>query len=188
MLRQIWRALEQAPVDVKHPFRTPVLGTGSGNACGLRTVVLRKAEYARRTLICYSDYRAPKIRQLQQNSEVRWLFYRSDELVQIIAGGSASIHHVDQVAREAWETTPSEHRMNYASPCAPGSEIEEPSSAVLENQPASNRDVFEDAFSNFAVIVTSVQSLDFLKLDAPGHLRARFVWNGSVVKSCWLSP
>lgn len=186
---RIWQAFEQAPLDPSDPFRAPVLGTASSCCCALRTVILRKAAASERILGCYSDSRAPKISQIQINPHVQWLFYRPEERIQIIARATAAVHHMNSVARAAWDNTLLEHRLNYSSVFAPGSEISAPDSIALLHRggrPPAPKEL-DRAFANFAVIVTTVEHLDFLRLNLDGNRRAAFTWNGTSFKGSWLA-
>lgn len=190
VLPQIWQALENGSRDVRHPFRTPVLGTNGPAGCALRTVVLRQADAANRLLACHTDYRTEKIRDLQPDPKVQWLFYHPDEKVQIRAAGDATIHHGDATAREAWERTPLPSRINYCTTAIPGTMIDDPELAL----PASVRSgeltlrSSEGGWTNFAVIHSRIHGLEFLQLNPQGHRRAAFTWSGDRFVGSWLVP
>jgi hypothetical protein len=190
LLSQLWQSLRLACDDLQHPFRTPVLGTAGANGCALRTVVLRDAQPGPRQLVCHTDHRSPKVRDLQRQPRVQWLFHHPLDRVQILAGGTASLHQGDDLARQAWQRTPLPSRANYCSLLPPGASIPEPSAAL----PAQLREggltveFSEAAWLNFSVIVTTVDRLEFLQLDSAGHHRAAFTWSNESFDSSWLVP
>lgn len=65
ILNQVWTLLAQAPADVNHPWRLPVLGTPDDNGCDVRTLVLRQFDPVHRTLFCHTDARSPKVDQIR---------------------------------------------------------------------------------------------------------------------------
>ena len=190
LLPQIWNALETGCRDLHHPFRTPALGTVSATGAELRTVVLRAVEPTPRLLVCHSDFRAGKIRDLQRHPQVQWLFYHPQDKIQICARAIATVHRHDAVAEAAWRKTPLPSRVNYGTRFAPGTKIKNPDDAW----PASlrNRELTleesEAGWPNFAVIVTRVEQFEFLQLDPDGHRRVAFTRNGKRFVSTRLVP
>lgn len=187
---EIWRALEQCTSDVTHPFRAGVFGTRSSNEHALRVMVLRQANRAERALICYSDMRAAKVRHIQLHWHVQWLFFDPRENVQIRCRGCARIHHRDDVARDAWQNVPPANRVNYCSVEPPGTEVPRPDPGWpqewKERSPGAAE--LEAGFNHFAVIVTEVESIDWLRVHPSGNRRAGFYWDGAQFSGVWLIP
>ena len=190
LLPQIWRALEAACTDLSHPFRFGTFGTAHVGSCALRTLVLREARPSDRQLLCHSDFRAPKIRDIQQQPRVEWLLYHPADKVQLRATGLAIMHHTDAVAREAWRATPLPSRINYCTAALPGSPIDAPEHAwCAPVRPGElTQEQSETGWPNFAVIVTTIDRLEFLQLDSTGNRRAEFAWNGGRFHAAWLVP
>jgi 3-hydroxyisobutyrate dehydrogenase len=190
LLAGIWRALEEAALVLDHPFRSAGFATGLEMEFGARIVILRRVEAVRRTLICYSDVRASKVRHLRRNPEIQWLFHDPAARMQLRASGSALVHHNNEIARGAWKTLPAANRINYASVLAPGNRLGNADEAIPAewrgHEPSQAE--LERAFENFAVITTSVDNFDWLLLGQDGNRRAGFSWAGDRFTGHWLVP
>ncbi len=190
LLPQLWRTLQLACVELHHPFRTPVLGTAGDQGCALRTVILRDVQPEQRRLVCHTDFRSPKVRDIQRQSRVEWLFYHPLEKVQLRVSGPALVHQGDDLSRQAWQRTPLPSRANYCAPFAPGTPVAEPTAAAPARASSGGLTVEqgEAGWPNFAVIVTTVERLEFLQLNSEGHRRAAFLWSGQRCEPTWLAP
>jgi pyridoxamine 5'-phosphate oxidase len=174
----LWQRLAAAPANPADPLRTPVLATGGGDDWSLRTVVLRAVSVDDRELTAYSDARAAKIRQALRHAVVQWLFYDPAARVQIRLWGRCRIHHRDPLADAVWETVPEVNRVNYRSPHAPGEPLTDPSA---ESPGASGGE-------NFAVLLTTVDEMDWLELGTPRHRRMRLRWADGEWTGQWIQP
>ncbi len=190
LLRTIWQSLERSGTDMQHPFRTPALGTVGTRKSSVRTVVLRRGDPKARSLVCYSDYRAPKVTDILSNPATEWLFYHPADRIQIRASGAATIHYLETIAAEAWDKLPSLNRIIYCASQAPGRPIAKPAMALAPRSKGRRPRKEETAIGwpNFAVIVTTVDRLDWLHLGEREHRRAGFTWNGADFAGTWLAP
>lgn len=186
----IWRELERGCAELEHPFRTPVFGTADEWAASLRTVVLRGVDPARRLLICHTDLRSQKVRHLRRNPQAQWLFYDPRQKIQLRASGLCTVHRSDDLARKAWEDTPLASRAHYCAMFPPGEMISSPEAAFAPGWKESSPTVeqAEAGWPNFAVIVTTVDSFDWLQLRYEGHRRAGFTWTGERLAANWIAP
>lgn len=175
-----WEMLADGVKRAAAPFHTPVLGTQSDDGPELRTVVLRAADPDRRLLVCHTDLRSPKLRQISLDSGVRWLFYDPGAKLQLRMRALASLHQGDELARERWAASRERSRECYRNPYAPGAAVDQPEAATQLLK--------EDGFANFAVIRTEVQAFEWLYLRAAGHRRARFDWQNGNWQGRWLAP
>jgi len=186
---QIWRTLELAAREIDNPMRTATLGTANDLHASLRTVILRHVDPARRLLICHTDARSAKVRELRKNPQVQWLFYHPAERIQIVAGGQAMIHQNNAFARDAWQSTPLINRVNYCTRLAPGIEIPSADAAWPKWQEETPTvEESEIGWPNFAVIVAEIEHLELLQLRPEGHRRAGFTWTGRDFRGHWLVP
>jgi pyridoxamine 5'-phosphate oxidase len=190
LFQTIWQSVERSSADMQHPFRTPALGTIGTRKSSVRTVVLRKGDSKTRALVCYSDYRAPKITDILANPATEWLFYHPADRIQIRASGVTKIHYLDPIAGEAWGELPTLNRIIYCASQAPGKPITKPVMALAPGRKGRRlrKEETEIGWPNFAVIVTTVDRLDWLHLGEPGHRRAGFTWNGTDFAGTWLAP
>lgn len=175
---QIWIDLAQGAARAAHPFHTPALASLAADGPDLRTVVLRYAELEARQLLCHTDYRSPKVRELREQCNAAWLFYHPMNKIQLRIRGTVTVHHDDELARARWKKATRRSRQCYRTQLAPGTATDAP--GIGEPLAAG--------FQNFAVIDCTVHSIDWLYLHSQGHLRARFDWQDGQWRSGWVAP
>jgi 3-hydroxyisobutyrate dehydrogenase len=190
LLATAWQTLEEAGASGTHPFRTPALATASDRGPAVRAVVLRQPERAGRTLLCFTDARTIKVRHVSACRRVEWLFFDPQEQVQLRAAGVATVHRGDVVARAAWEQTPPAHRVLYRAESAPGTTIPTPDESLPAEWPdrLPSAEETERGWPNFAVLLTTVDRLDWLQFGERGHRRAVFAWDGQRFVGQWVRP
>ncbi len=191
ILAQIWTDLQGGAADSHDAFHTPVLGTLDAHGeSSLRTVVLRGTEPQNRAIFCHTDVRATKVEEIRQHGAVSWMFYAPERKIQIRAQTSAQIHHGDALALQHWQQTTLSSRRAYLANAAPGSELAEPGSGLPSQLTSRSPDQAESeaGWPNFAVIVSSIELLDWLYLDSKGHRRAQFNWTGDKFEGKWVIP
>ncbi|ANM32111.1 hypothetical protein ABI59_05980 [Acidobacteria bacterium Mor1] len=155
-------------------YRWPALATAGPAA---RVVVLRELRRAPLRLSVYTDVRTAKVEQLRTDPRAELLFFDRDSLRQLRVAGRVTVHHGDDVARQAWGDR-SHLQEDYARLFPPGSPSDADGAGALSG----------DGFDNFAVLRLDAESLDWLQLSREGHRRARFHaaeagWDGS-----WVVP
>ena len=74
VLKTCWDMLGRGVSDAKDPFHWPVLGTTGKTGVSLRCVILRQFLLPERILVCHSDARAEKIREISASGQLSWLF------------------------------------------------------------------------------------------------------------------
>jgi len=191
ILAQIWTDLQAGATDSHDSFHTPVLGTLDAHGDNsLRTVVVRGIEPQTRAIICHTDVRATKVEEIRQRGSVSWLFYAAERKIQIRAQATAIIHHGDALALQHWQQTSLSSRRAYLATAAPGSELAEPGSGLPPHLTSRSPDQTESEAGrpNFAVIVSTIELLDWLYLDSKGHRRAQFSWTGGKFEGRWIIP
>lgn len=187
---QLWRDLERAVADEASPFRTPVLGTTNLFECAMRMVVLRHADGAKRELVCYSDARAQKVHQLKLCEQAHWLFYDPTRRLQLRVSAHTMVHVNDGIAAEHWQKLPLANRRNYCANQPPGTDIHAPGDAIdpALKAPTVTRKQLEIGYENFAVLVSTVDQIEFLQLADEGNVRAVFNWTVAKWSGLWLVP
>ncbi|MBK0382793.1 pyridoxamine 5'-phosphate oxidase family protein [Pedobacter sp. SD-b] len=168
----------------KSQFHFPVLGTVNINEVELRTIVLRDFDQKNNSLVFYTDYRSPKIEQIQNNDQVSFLFYDAEKAEQIRIKAKAVIHHQTDLSKNYWDKIRVQNRKDYASKKAPSSLSLEPSNYLEKNWGQHT----EDFYQNFAVIINKIMEIDWLVLEKDINKRARFWRKESGFKSEWLIP
>ena len=190
VLNRVWKMLQRGATRFNDPFHCPVLATVDRDRSALRTVILRQFIEAERILICHTDSRAPKVRQISDRSDVCWLFYHPKKKVQLRISGPATLHADDRLADEQWAATKITSRLNYCALEPPGTSAEQPSSGLpdfLINKVPTLSNT-ESGRKNFMVIAGQIKSLDWLQLSILGNRRARFDWSATGLQASWLVP
>lgn len=190
ILEDVWKMLDRGVTHFNDPFHWPVLGTTASNGSSLRTVILRRFIAPDRVLVCHTDARAEKVREIKQFSNVSWLFYHPKRKVQLRISGPATLHSDDQLADEQWHATKLTSRLNYCAAEAPGTAVEKPSSGLpeflLKNVPTLLES--QHGRNNFMAIACRFESMDWLRLSTLGNRRARFDWDEEGLNAKWLIP
>lgn len=187
---ELWCELEQAVGKPAHPFRTPVFGTTNLFECSIRVVVLRQVDVAKRWLVAYSDARAQKVHQLGLCQQAHWLFYDPARRTQLRISSGTMVHVNDAIAAEHWQKLPLVSRRNYCANQPPGSDIHAPGDAIAPELKAAKVTAkqLEVGYENFAVLVSTVDQIEWLQLSDEGHQRAVFNWTAARWSGLWLVP
>ena len=157
----------------------------------MRTVVLRALDETRRTLTCHSDVRSAKVAEVAVFSRSAWLFYDRKLKLQFRLAGHSAVHHGDARAAERWRASNLSSRRRYCTTQPPGFILNEPGDglrAELRDRAPSLEEIECDGRPHFAVIDTTVDSIDWLWLNSQGHRRARFRWESGEWHGCWTVP
>ena len=190
ILKRVWKNFELGVTKGKHPFHTPVFGTVDGGGPSLRTVILRRFWKSPPRLAFHAHAGSPKIEQVKSEPSAAWLFYHPVEKFQVRVRGMVEIHTDDELADEQWSRTKLFARRCYMGK-APSERSSKPTSGMpndlIDSEPTQSES--ESGRENFAVISSSIDSIDFVELDVRGHRRALFEWdtNGGL-KTSWLTP
>lgn len=188
---EAWQLLVNGSQNPKDGFYTGVLGTQTATGVSLRTVVLREADPVEKTLICYSDVRAAKVQEIRQQARVSYLFWDSEKKIQLRLTGKAAIHASDPLAHKYWEGTSLSNRRSYLAIATPGAQQLKPSSGLPEGLDSREptQEESERGKSNFAVIITHIEQIDWLFLNNNGHRRASFTYQtGKLISLSWITP
>nr|MBC7614191.1 pyridoxamine 5'-phosphate oxidase family protein [Pseudopedobacter sp.] len=183
IIKNCWDELTLAARSSTHPYHFPVLATNHQNEVELRTVVLRAVIQNEESLVFYSDFRSPKINQIQENPQVSWLFYSGESRIQIRIKGLAKIHHQDEISHQYWKLLKSRNKRDYAT-------ILSPSSTINNNKEV---DYIKDGndeqlFDHFVGVTTEVTEIDWLRIGSDSNKRARFLKEKSGFMGEWLVP
>lgn len=189
ILERIFLNFEAGTKSRKHPFHLGVFATVDDSSPQVRYVVLRRFWREGPKLAFHSHMSSPKIRDIESNPAVSWVFYDPSNKVQVRVRGTAVVHREDEIEEEQWTKT-----TNLAKRCYLGKP------AGLENPEATSGLPFgpmdieididvEAGRGNFVVVSTIVESIDCLELDVRGHRRSRFEWiDGELIRTVWLTP
>jgi pyridoxamine 5'-phosphate oxidase len=168
----IWQELARAPRDKAHAWRCAVLATVDGEAADARTVVLRDADRATRTLLIYTDARSPKAAQLAAHPLGTLVLWSPQLSWQLRLRVRLALETAGLRVSSRWaqlKLTPA--AQDYMAPLPPGSPL---ATAAPERH----------SREHFAVLAAEVVAMDWLLLAATGHRRARFDAAGAA----WVTP
>jgi len=183
-----WSRLVTGAVKSRTPFHTPSIATLANGEVSLRTVVLRETLPEERELRFHTDIRSPKWNELLINPSISALFYDASERIQLRVKGKAVLHHIDDMAAKAWQTTSPSSRKCYLTEHSPSSFSDSSTSGLteaIENENFTLEDS-EVGYTNFGIVSIHVQSIDWLWLNHSGHRRAFFDYEKN--SSHWMVP
>ncbi len=182
--------LQRGVARFNDPFHWPVLGTTGEKGCSLRTVILRQLILPDRRLVCYTDARAPKVREIETLNQIVWLFYHPKKKIQLRISGKATLHTDDRFADEKWAAAGITNRLNYCTVEPPGTPVDRPSSGLPDFLVHKLPTLLETekVRKNFMAISCRIDSIDWLMLNVLGNRRARFEWDENNLRSTWVIP
>jgi pyridoxamine 5'-phosphate oxidase len=187
-----WQQLTAAPTEKENGFRTFVLSTltTGNNLPDARTVVLRQANQATRTLWFHTDKRAQKVAQLRQLPDALLLFWDEKSQVQLRCRVNTQIHTNDVLADAQWAAIGEGTRKMYLSEHEPGSvqPAPYPGFPVVLGEEKPTRAESEEGRPNFAAVACTVLTMDYLHLSRAGQTRALFEYGGENIHQQWLAP
>jgi hypothetical protein len=179
ILASAWALLGGAAADPRHPCRIVQLATaGRDGAPRLRSVVLRGVDAAARVLRLHTDRRSAKVAEIAAEPRVALLAWDPRARMQLRVAGRAEVLTHGPAWQAAWEATPVGSRSDYAQADPPGTPAAAPPGAPRHPDPVRN----------FAVILLTVDRLDWLRLAPEAHRRAGFTWDGELPRGTWLVP
>ncbi len=181
----IWRLLQHAVTNYKAHFHTATIATVFENVPYARTVVLRYADKEKRQLRFHTDTRSPKFKHLAAFPLMSWLFYSPELKLQLRVQATATVHTNDAIADEAWLASRTSSKMCYTTSSGSGGELAFPEPVDFSKRVmTADEELF--ARKNFCVIVSTVQSIDWLHLHHEGHKRCCIDYVSN--KRMWLQP
>lgn len=180
--------LIRASRDRKSPMHAPVIVTGDVDA---RVMVLRAFDSTNWALRLHTDSRAPKAKVVSADPRIAVLFYDKGAKVQIRARGRGEIFTAGPQVDSAWAAS-----TNFARRCylgdGPGAASDTPTSGLPAEFEGPEPDEAQliPARENFAVLMITITSLDWLYLAHTGHIRAQFTRSGDGPdwQGRWVAP
>lgn len=174
--KQIWLLLEQSVKNAKSAFHQAYVATIHNNLPEQRTIVLRNINIDEKKLRFHTDIRSEKIKHLQNNRSLSWLFYDTELKLQLRIYTKAEICYNDEIAKVAWENSRLSSQMCYTTQAKSGSIIDKPE-VIDVNQKDIEPELLEFARNNFCVVEAKAFTMDFVFLNAKGNKRGFFDYN-----------
>jgi hypothetical protein len=184
---EAWALMARGVADRRAAFHVGQLATiGADGGPRVRTVVLRGADRATRTVRVHTDRRSPKAAEIVAEPRVEFLLYDPRARLQLRLGGRARLEAEGPAADAAWAGSGAGSRVCYRSAVAPGAPLAEPGAG--DPTPAAREPADPDAGRDrFAAVLIAVERIDRLHLAAGGHRRAVFAWSGGW-RAGWAAP
>lgn len=175
------KILTSAVSNSRTLFHTLVVSSLNGKKILSRVMVLREFNLDDRKMRFHTDYRAPKIKNFSNNSITTVLGYDPELKIQIKLQGNIKVHYDDEITKLAWTESTSRSKKCYSVKGGSSKVINDPVDFDIKEFKV------EEGYKNFAVLLFSFNSLEFLYLKSSGHRRAIHVWDRKI-KSNWLIP
>jgi len=189
--KDCWLRLLNASLHYKDPLHNPVVANVGAQGINQRTVVLRKVDTEKKQLSFHTDIRSGKWNELQINPAVSWLFYNPAGRMQIRLGGTATLHHQDELADAAWQNSTLSSRKIYLGENGPSSIAASPVSGLPGAFESADPTAAESEAGrkNFGIVTTKINWMEWLWLNSKGHRRASFKYNpDNGFDATWLIP
>jgi pyridoxamine 5'-phosphate oxidase len=173
--------LTNAVENAKTLFHSPTVSSIDESGINSRVMVLREFNLKKRFMRFHTDYRAPKIKQYKKNNIASVLCYDPILKIQIKLQGIIDVNYHNSITRSAWDGSTTRSKKCYSVKGGSSLKISNPVEYDLKD---GN---IEDGYMNFAVLIFSFTTLEFLHLKSSGHRRALHKWDDKL-QSSWLVP
>ena len=173
--------LTNAVENAKTLFHSPTVSSIDESGINSRVMVLREFNLKKRLMRFHTDYRAPKIKQYMRNNIASVICYDPILKIQIKLQGTIAVNYHNSITRSAWDGSTTRSKKCYSVKGGSSLKISNPGEYDLKD---GN---IEDGYINFAVLIFSFTTLEFLHLKSSGHRRALHTWDDKL-QSSWLVP
>lgn len=191
-LAELQRVVEEGVSNRHSAAHHPIVANvDTKGAPQQRVLILRDCDWAHRQLRFHTDSRSEKISQYSERAATSVLIYDELAKVQIRLSGSVRLGDGD-VSDAAWDRSTPFARRCYMAVGAPGSVVDQPTSGLPDwiagKQPVEEQ--LTPVRGNFATLIVTVDSVEWLYLANAGHRRAKWQWNETTQKwsGNWLIP
>ena len=174
ILTEVKILLKSAVKDRHHPYHTPVFSNISNdNKSNSRVIVLRNFDEKEFIMNFHSDFRSPKIKDLQKNKQSSFLFYDAKKKIQLRIRTNSKINHENNITKNAWEKTSLSSRKCYLAMYAPSSITSKLDDGIPSHLKGIDPGIEESeyGYQNFVVIQNKILDIDWLHLSSSGHKR-----------------
>jgi len=158
---------DEAMASAKHPFHVATVSTVTADGTPRsRSVVLRHFCAKAHEITFHTDLRSPKLKDLRNCRTLCLHWYDPSSRVQIRLIASATVHHQDSRAEQAWNASRTTSRACYGTSSPPGTTMNHfpPAPAIPDSDDHSG-------YAHFVVVACHFEELEVLALHASGHQR-----------------
>ena len=191
IFEDIKKNLTRGVKDRKHAFHTPIISNvDAQGGIDSRVVVLRKFDPANLILNFHTDFRSPKVSNLQKNNKSLFVFYDHKLKIQLRIKTTSSINNQNEKAKEMWDKTRLFSRKCYLTLKDPSSVTEFPEDGIPEHLTGKEPSLeeSEQGYKNFTVVENKIDEIDWLYLEISGHRRLKLKFINNEPEYEWLIP
>ena len=195
IIEHCWSRLATSVGTPGDAMRSGVFTTRLGEGVTSRTVVIRTVDAAHRLVTFNTDYRTAKANELIRHPHVAWLFYDAQAGTQIRLRGQGELVRDPERTEPHWQSLPAPSYRSFLTARAPSTPTDawaiDVNAHLLVPQPVFTEADIEAARSNFAVVETTIDHVDWVWLAPDGtvrNARAQFSWNGTNWDGTWVVP
>lgn len=200
----VWQNLRAGSKSPRHPWNTGCLITGGSidasrepavdfeNSAASptgRMVVVRHVNQSDRRLELHTDVRSGKIRELEHQPAIAWMFWDPATKIQLRLRGKGTLVDDESETDAIWQTVSLRSRSAYLSRSEPGMPVATVSPPSTDDRRESEAGS-ERGRTHFRVVRTTIESVDWLYLRREGHVRCglRYDDSGRCIDANWLVP
>jgi hypothetical protein len=191
ILADAWALLKAGAASRHSAAHHPVVATLTADGLpDQRVMILRAADRAASALRFHTDTRSPKVTQIAAGAPVHVLVYEPAAKTQLRLSGTVRVDTDSPAADAAWAESTTFARRCYMAEAAPGTICDEATSGLphwIEGQQPSE-DQVAPARKNFAILLVTIDRIDWLYLANSGHRRALLAHSGTAWAGQWVVP
>ncbi|MHC2574693.1 pyridoxamine 5'-phosphate oxidase family protein [Rhizobium leguminosarum] len=146
-----------------------VSNTGSP---GLRTVILRDANFDEATVTFITDIRSTKIKEIRRDPRVSAIAYDLESRVQIKLVGTAAIVEDEDTRRAMWQRLRPHTRKQFERDLPPGISLDSDDGTSMGL--GDNGKAPKEPYERFAVVAITITSAEWLDVSGEEHMRYAF--------------
>ena len=190
ILADCWSRLGRGVADRRAALHTPVVATASAEGPRPRVMVLRAVDRATATLRFHTDARAAKVDEVGNNAPIAVLGYDVGARIQLSASGTGRIETLGSNVDAAWAATALSSRRAYLADPQPGTRTEKATAGLPEalHDRAPTHAESDAGRANFALLLVTLDRIEWLELTYSGNRRAAFVRTGDDWSGHWMIP
>ncbi|RAP31857.1 hypothetical protein DID75_05750 [Candidatus Marinamargulisbacteria bacterium SCGC AG-410-N11] len=169
ILNEVNKLMDIGVDSSRHPFHQCYFASHNKSDIELRTVVLRRWNLNRRSIIFHTDIRSPKVEQVRSNPSTSLLFYSKEDLLQVRFKAKSHIHTNNRLSAFMFSKTTKNQQQCYKS-------INAPSTKISKENHLSGANL-KNPINNFSVCVSNFNQMEVLFLNHKKHIRILYEWD-----------
>lgn len=171
-LDHIWERLSAMADGSAGSAAVQLATIGDTGFPGLRTVILRDANFDQATVSFVTDNRSTKVKEIRRDPRVSAIAYDLESRVQIKLVDTAAIVEDEDTRRAMWQRLRPHTRKQFESDLPPGISLDSDDGTSMgwEDDGKAPKDPYE----RFAVVAITITSAEWLDVSGEDHMRYAF--------------